>query len=209
MGGGRNHRSLLDVDPSRERFLGADMWVILPQGEDGWYINSPVQSQDRYEDYLSEMIAFAKTEFGLSQPPSHWSITGWSMGGYGAVRYATRYPENFGSVSAMIGLLDFPRDASLPDGQNYVVPLERFGQSAAVWAEFNPINAVARLQGKPVLLITADAAFDRTMNENFSTALVAAKIQHRITTLEGAHTFEVVQEALPLVLDFVSENASR
>ncbi len=208
-GRGRNHRSLLDASPSRERLLAADMWVILSQGEDGWYINSPVKLQDRYEDYLDEVIAFAKAEFGLAQPPAQWAITGWSMGGYGAVRYATRHPGKFGSVSAMIGLLDFPRDATLPAGQNYVVPLDRFGRGSGEWALLNPFNAVARLRGKPILLVTADTAFDRTMNENFSAALVAEKMGHKIITLEGAHTFDVVQAALPMVLDFVAETTRK
>ncbi len=68
---------------------------------------------------------------------------------------------------------------------------------------FNPIKEVRDLRGKSVLLITADAAFDRIMNENFSAALIAAKVGHHIITLEGAHTFPVVQESLPVVLDFV------
>ncbi|MDB4474768.1 hypothetical protein N9023_07150, partial [Opitutaceae bacterium] len=37
-GRGRNNRSLVDVETSRETLLAADIWVILPQGEDGWYI---------------------------------------------------------------------------------------------------------------------------------------------------------------------------
>jgi S-formylglutathione hydrolase FrmB len=207
-GRGRNHRSLVDVESSREQLLAADIWVILPQGEDGWYINSPVRSVDRYEDYLDEVLTVVKNEFKLTPPPIQWAITGWSMGGYGAMRYATRHPEEFNSVSAMIGLLDFPREANLPVGQNYEVPGARFGQDRTVWSDYNPIHAVAALRGKPVMLITADAAFDRTMNENFSAALVAQKIGHQIITLEGGHTFEVVQNALPLVLEFVRETTS-
>lgn len=207
-GRGRNHRSLLDVEPSRQRLLDAEMWVILPQGEDGWYINFPVRPEDRYEDYLDEVITFAKSEFGLDQPPARWAITGWSMGGYGAMRYATRNAEIFGAVSVIIGLLDFPRSATLPPGQNYNVPVARFGESRRIWAEYNPIHSVAALRGKPVLLITGDTAFDRTMNENFSAALVAQKAGHRFITLEGGHTFHVVQAALPLVLDFAKEHAA-
>ncbi len=206
-GRGRNHRSLLDAEPSREHLLNAGVWVILPQGEDGWYINSPTRPGDRYEDYLSEVIAFAKTKFGLNQSASQWAITGWSMGGYGAVRYVTRHPEKFGSVSAMIGLLDFTRKANLPAGQNYTVPVDRFGTDLVVWAEFNPIDAVVTLRGKPLLLVTAGGAFDRTINENFSAALIAEKMAHRIIILEGGHTFDVVQVALPRVLAFVAENA--
>lgn len=202
-GRGRHHRSLLEVERCRKQLLAADMWVILPQGEDGWYINSPVQPEARYEDYLSEVIEQAKQRFDLAQSPDRWAIGGWSMGGYGAMRFAVRHPGQFGTVATVVGLLDFPREKTLPEGQNYTVPLARFGADLKTWRAFNPINVITALRGKSVLLITADAAFDRTMNENFSAALIEAKVGHHIITLEGAHTFPVVQESLPLVLDFV------
>ena len=47
------------------------------------------------------------------------------------------------------------------------------------------------------------------MNQNFSVALIDAKVGHRIITLEGAHTFPVVQESLPLVLEFVQARIDR
>ena len=202
-GRGRHHRSLLEVEASREVLLAADMWVILPEGEDGWYIDSPVQAEARYEGYLSEVVAETTARFDLPQQGACWAIGGWSMGGYGAMRFAVRHPEQFATIATVVGLLDFPREETLPAGQNYTVPQDRFGEDRVVWAAFNPINGVSALQGKAVLLITADAAFDRTMNENFSAALIEAKIGHRIITLEGGHTFPVVQAALPLVLDFV------
>lgn len=208
-GRGRHHRSLLEVEQCREQLLSADMWVILPDGEDGWYINSPVQNEARYEDYLSEVIEQAKQRFELTQSPDGWAIGGWSMGGYGAMRFAVRHPRQFGTVATVVGLLDFPRKETLPEGQNYTVPWGRFGEDREVWKEYNPINDITALRGKSVLLITADAAFDRTMNQNFSAALIDAKVGHRIITLEGAHTFPVVQESLPLVLEFVQARIDR
>ena len=202
-GRGRHHRSLLEVEQCREQLLAADMWVILPDGDDGWYINSPMQTEARYEDYLSEVIEQAKQRFELTQSPNHWAIGGWSMGGYGAMRFAVRHPGQFATIATVVGVLDFPREETLPAGQNYTVPLDRFGGDRKVWREYNPINEITALRGKSVLLITADAAFDRIMNENFSAALIEAKVGHHIITLEGAHTFPVVQESLPLVLDFV------
>lgn len=208
-GRGRHHRSLLEVEQCREQLLAADMWVILPDGEDGWYINSPMQLEARYEDYLREVIEQAKQRFGLAQSPDHWAIGGWSMGGYGAMHFAVRHSKQFGTVATVVGLLDFPREETLPEGQNYTVPLDRFGEDRKVWREYNPINEITALQGRSVLLVTADAAFDRIMNENFSAALIDAKVGHHIITLEGAHTFPVVQKSLPLVLDFVRGRVSQ
>lgn len=207
-GRGRHHRSLLDVGQSREQLLAADMWVILPQGEDGWYINSPVQGEARYEDYLTEVIAQVKQRFELAQSPDRWGIGGWSMGGYGAVRYATRHAAEFGVLVSVIGVIDFPRAPTLPEGQNYTVPVGRFGQDLDQWRQYNPIHEVRKLDGKAVLLITAATAFDRTMNENFSAALDQTGIAHHKLMLEGGHTFPVVQESMQHVLEFVRRSVA-
>jgi len=207
-GRGRHHRSLLDVAPSREQLLAAGMWVIFPQGEDGWYTNSPVQPEARYEDYLGEVIEQVKQRFELKQSADRWAIGGWSMGGYGAVRYATRHPMEFGTLVSVIGVVDFPGEPTLPEGQNYTVPVDRFGEGADLWRKYNPIYEVGELDGKAVMLITAEAAFDRTMNENFSVALDLAGIAHRKLTLAGGHTFAVVQESLQHVLGFVQRSVA-
>ena len=202
---GRHRGSLLEVEESRNALLAANIWVVLPEGEEGWYINSPVQQEARYEDYLGEVIAEAKARFGLRQSAERWAIGGWSMGGYGAVRYGEAWEEKFGIVAAVIGALDFPREETLPEGQNKTVPVDRFGEDRGKWRKLNPVNGVARLRGKEILVITADEAFDRVMNENFSAALEGAGIPHTFRMLKGGHTFSVVQEALPLVLNFVRE----
>lgn len=201
-GRGRNHRSLLDVEATRDVLLAANCWIILPDGGDGWYINSPVIPSDRYDDYLSEVIEFATTELGLPANSSRRTIGGWSMGGYGAVRYAQQHPEMFERVASVIGTLDFPRDESLPPGRNYKVPVDRFGSDTTVWQTFNPIHSISALRGHQVLIITAEDAFDRTMNDNFSQALAKEEIAHEYTLLPGGHTFDVVQAALQTVLTF-------
>lgn len=206
-GRGRHHRSWLEVTASRDELLAANMWVILPDGEDGWYINSPVQQEARYEDYLSEVIEEAKQRFALTADAARWSIGGWSMGGYGAVRYATRHAADFGTVVSVIGVIDFPREPTLPEGQNYAVPVDRFGDDPALWRAYNPVDNVRALQGVAIMLITADTAFDRTMNENFSAELNRSGIEHRTLMLEGGHTFAVVQASLRHVLELVQQPA--
>ena len=204
-GRGRHNRSLIDLPESRQQLLTAGCWIVLPDGEDGWYLNSPVDPTSRYSDYLEEVIRLTSKHYGFSSNPRRRAIAGWSMGGYGAIRFVQTHPEDFGVVASVIGVLDFPREETLPPGQNYQVPVARFGDNPAVWNDFNPRNSVGALRGKSILLITADEAFDRTMNENFSTALRAAGIDHEFCELSGRHTLPVVQAALPKVLEFVCQ----
>jgi S-formylglutathione hydrolase FrmB len=200
-GRGRHHRSLVDSPTACAALLAAPFYVVLPQGEDGWYIDSPAQPADRYAAYLGEVVAWAEQRLPVARTPARTGIAGWSMGGYGAVRFAQAHPGRFGYVASVIGLLDFPREPTLPSGQNYAVPVARFTAEPAVWAEFNPLNHVGALRGAALTLVLATKGFELTMNENFLAALAARGLPApRVHRLEGGHEFAVVERAVPLVL---------
>jgi S-formylglutathione hydrolase FrmB len=203
-GRGRHHRSLIE-SAGRAALLAAPFHIVLPQGEDGWYIDSPARPADCYGAYLEEVVSWAEENLGISRSVNRRGIAGWSMGGYGAVTFAEMHPGNFGFVSSIIGLLDFPRSETLPDGQNYRVPVERFTSEPRIWTEFNPMSAVERLRGTTVTLVLATRGFERTMNENFIAALSARNIVSRVHWLEGGHEFPLVVSALPIVIADAAE----
>ena len=199
-GRGRHHRSLVDSPAARAALLNATCYVVLPQGEDGWYIDSPEKPADRYNAYLEEVIAWAGQHLPISATPARRGIAGWSMGGYGAVRFAQTHPGSFGFVASVIGLLDFPRAENLPEGQNYRVPVPRFTADPARWAELNPRHAVEALRGARLTLVLASTGFERTMNEHFLTELERKRMPVQVHRLEGGHEFSLVERAVPLVL---------
>lgn len=199
-GRGRTHRSLVDAPAARRALEAAPFCTVLPRGDDGWYIDSPVQPEARYESYLGEVVAWAGRMLPVSGRTEERGIAGWSMGGYGAVRYATRHPGEFAFVASIIGLLDFPRPATLPEGQNYAVPAARFTADPAVWVKFNPLAQASALAGRRVTLVLAAQGFERTMNENFLTALATAGVSPRLHRLEGGHEFDLVERAIPLIV---------
>ncbi|MDA0347321.1 MAG: alpha/beta hydrolase-fold protein [Verrucomicrobia bacterium] len=204
-GRGRHHQSLIDSDKARAALLEAPFYIVLPKGEDGWYINSPVETESRYEDYLLEVMRVAEKHAPLSRDPRWRAITGWSMGGYGAVRFAERHPEEIGTVSSIIGLLDFPRHpVSEIDG--YKVPIARFGDDETVWQKFNPLHGVDALQARRVLIVAATEAFDFGMNQRFEAALTTQSVSHDMIKLPGGHDFAVVEDALPKVIDFCTRS---
>ena len=204
-GRGRTERSLIDDAGARASLLEAPFVVILPDGDDGWYIDSPVRPADKYQTYTEEVMAQAVTLYNLSLNQDQRALSGWSMGGYGCVYFAEKHSQEFSTVAPIIGLLDFPR-TGLPEGQSYDVPIDRFGDDPAVWATFNPINYIESLRDISILMVMADEAFDRTMNENFIASLTQTGIVHEVEILAGGHTFAVVCSALPLVIDFVAKS---
>ncbi|HHI03217.1 MAG: hypothetical protein DRP51_02205 [Candidatus Zixiibacteriota bacterium] len=59
-------------------------------------------------DYIDfAMNTISDTRFGAGKGRANRAISGIDMGGYGAMRIAIRYSENFGSVSAISAPLDF------------------------------------------------------------------------------------------------------
>ncbi|MBX3179694.1 MAG: hypothetical protein KF886_20260 [Candidatus Hydrogenedentes bacterium] len=202
-GRGRTERSLIDDPGARKALLAAPFVTVLPDGNDGWYINSPAQPEARYQDYIDELITVATDRLNLSTDPRRRALSGWSMGGYGCTRYAIDRPGQFAVVAPIIGLLDFPR-TGLPEGQSYEVPEERFTADPETWAALNPIHQAETLRGSALCIITGTTAFDRTMNLNFARRLAELEIPHTLHILEGGHTFDLVRASLPIVVDFIT-----
>lgn len=204
-GRGRTHRSLVDSPAARAALLAAPCYIVLPQGEDGWYIDSPARPEDRYATYLSEVMAWAEKTLPISRRPSSTGIAGWSMGGYGAVHFAETHPGHFGFVASIIGLLDYPRPETLPEGQNYHVATTHFTADPETWARFNPRNKVGALRETTLTLVLATHGFELTMNENFLATLAETQIPARVHRLAGGHEFSLVERALPLVIADAAE----
>ena len=75
--------------------------VVMPNGANklggGFYVDSPVSGN--WESYLvKELIPRVESEFRTTQTRG---VAGHSMGGFGAIRLAMRYPDVFSSLYAM------------------------------------------------------------------------------------------------------------
>ena len=197
-GAGRHRKSLFEAPKARALLLSAPFATVMPDGGGGWWVDSPVRETSRFQSVIGEVLADAERRFTIGGERRLRGLAGWSMGGFGCVRYARSAPERFCAVASMIGLLDFPNPA-LPQAQNHSVPaiLGPDPESA------NPMRQADRLRGMEILLVTGDKAFDCTMNRNFHTRLVQLGIDHTYTVLpDQAHTFACVELCLERVIAF-------
>jgi S-formylglutathione hydrolase FrmB len=205
-GDGRNHRTAADDAIVRALVLKQKFVTVFTDGERGWYLDSPMKPKSRHQSMLRELLDHARQTLPVSSKPEQTGICGWSMGGYGAMRFAQTFPNEVGAVATTIALLDFP-NPMLPKEQNYPVsPL--FGKKQDAWLAFNCMSKVEALRGKPVLFITGKDAFDAQMNRNFHAALEAAGINHTFQEVEGAHDFPTVQATLPAIFEFFAKHFS-
>src|SRR6266481_8879828 len=90
--------------------------IITPQGENSFYINSR-DGHILYEDFfIREFVPQMERRFHLIGGRAGRAISGVSMGGYGALRFAFKYPQMFASVAVhMPALLE-----QLPRGSQSV-----------------------------------------------------------------------------------------
>jgi S-formylglutathione hydrolase FrmB len=79
--------------------------VVAPDGRDTFYINSRDGNTPYSDFFVREFIPFIEHTYRARSERAARGITGFSMGGYGALRMAFGHPELFGSVSSHSGAL--------------------------------------------------------------------------------------------------------
>ncbi len=91
-------------DLRRDGMLG-EFLVVAPDGGDTFYINSRDGKTPYSDFFLREFLPYVERTYRVRAGRAARGITGFSMGGYGALRMAFAHPELFGSVSAHSGAL--------------------------------------------------------------------------------------------------------
>jgi len=159
---GDNDQSLLTwggwdlLEQLQEKKQVVDFIVVAPDGGHSFYVNAK-DGRERYEDFfIQEFIPAIEQRYRTMGTRKARAITGISMGGYGALRFAFRYPKQFGSVSAHMAVLaeDLPDGLKSAFGQN----LSAFGKpfDAQFWKRNTPFTLLRESPGLNGLKIYFD-----------------------------------------------------
>src|ERR1700690_3703500 len=93
------------IQDLRQKGQISDFLVVAPEGKRSFYINS-ADGRVRYSDFLiREFIPYIESHYSIPRERSARAISGFSMGGYGVLRFAFAHPELFSSVSAQSAAL--------------------------------------------------------------------------------------------------------
>lgn len=132
-------------DDLRKQHKMGDFLIATPEGRRSFYINS-ADGSVRYSDFfLQEFLPHIEGKYRIRPGRAGRAISGISMGGYGALRFAFAYPELFSAVSAQSAALitESPQalDSELQTGSQIEGLLGSvFGKpiNVAHWNENNP-----------------------------------------------------------------------
>jgi len=100
------------VEDLRQQGKISDFLIVVPEGKRSFYINS-ADGRVRYSDFLiREFIPYIESHYSIRRERSARGISGVSMGGYGALRFAFADTGLFSSVSAQSAALitESPRE---------------------------------------------------------------------------------------------------
>jgi S-formylglutathione hydrolase FrmB len=81
--------------------------MIHPRGDSSFYCNY-IDGTRKYEDLIAEeLISYMEKNYRAAKGRDNRAIAGTSMGGYGALKIAMKYPERYAAVAAQSPIL-FP-----------------------------------------------------------------------------------------------------
>jgi len=124
-----------------------DFLIVTPEAKASFYVNS-ADNKVRYSDFfLQEFIPYIETNYRIRRERKARAITGISMGGYGALRFAFADSAMFSAVSAQSAALMTESPQELNAALRSGTPLGRllgsvFGNPIKVphWKENDPFS---------------------------------------------------------------------
>ncbi len=197
----------------RERKIG-EFVVAAPAGFTSFYINSR-DGKFRYEDFfLQEFLPAMEKKYRIGTVRAQRGIMGISMGGFGALHYAFKYPERFAAVSANMPALIEHLPRELPQERQQRLMGTIFGDppdlafyeknSAFHLARTAPLEALKRLE------IYFDCGAQDRYGFNVGTTamdklLTQRKVLHEAHIYPGGHDWPFVLEHFAASLEAQSK----
>lgn len=218
---GENEQVLLNSDGWQiieqawaDKTLG-EFVIVAPAAGRTFYINSK-DGKVRYEDFfIREFLPAIEKNYRIRPERTSRGLDGISMGGYGALRFAFKYPNLFGSVSAhSAALIERPPTVQINPqqeaavtrlvGNAFGVPFDR-----AYWNRESPFTLVRQGPEPAGLKIYFDCGTEDDFGFNvgaqqFHDLLDSRGIPNTFHLYRGGHNWMYFAEHFPEGLEFES-----
>jgi S-formylglutathione hydrolase FrmB len=172
--------------------------IACPDGKEFWYLDSPADPAIRYDTFVSsELVAYIDTHYTTNAERGSRAISGFSMGGFGALSIALRHGDIFGAAGSTSGIFDisvkrFPKNSfDTSPGKDFNLTAVLGPYDKKLRKDYSPANKMELLKNAKLALII-DCGYDDTLvlkdNIRFHKKLLKNKIPHDFTLRPGEHT---------------------
>ena len=84
----------------------SNLIIVMPEGGDGWYCDTADRSEMYESRVVGDLVPEIDARYRTIASRETRSIAGNSMGGYGALKIALKYPELFGFAASFSGAFE-------------------------------------------------------------------------------------------------------
>jgi enterochelin esterase-like enzyme len=207
------------ADKAIEAGIIPPMIIIMPNGDSSWYINS-YDGKERYEDFfIKEFIPAMESKYRIRAEKKYRGIAGLSMGGYGSLIYALRYPDLFAAAAPLsAGIFDDIEITGMKDEtwENIFGPL--FGKGLKGKDRLNKFwnkNSILKIvETQPVDELRKVRFWIDCGDDDFLTkgncllhlALTEKKVPHEFRVRDGAHNWTYWRTGITDALKFIGDS---
>lgn len=178
---------------SIERYVaGLPLIVVMPNGERGFYTDAKDRPKAAYEtNIVRDIVGFVDRTFQTIPTREGRVIAGLSMGGYGAVKLALKYPEIFCAAVSHSGAVAFARrDFGSEDWGREWLPV--LGAHSTGGPD-DPFALAEKIDRAKLPALRIDCGVDDFLieeNRAFDAHLTALNIPHEYEEHAGGHSWE-------------------
>lgn len=189
-GAGGDYKAWLGKAPAIKAYADEyNVIIVCPDGDKtSWYFNSPIDPTMQYETYITEeLVAKIDNTYNTAATKSSRAISGYSMGGHGALYLAFKHQDLYGATASMSGGVDI---RPFPLRWDIAKRLGPYAENPEIWDQNTVINLVYLLDGKQ-LDILFDCGVDDffyNANQRLHTKLLERNIPHDYVERPGGHT---------------------
>lgn len=178
--------------------------IVMPDADDSWYTNSATKPADKFEDYIvRDLVSEIDVKYRTIPERRARAIAGLSMGGYGAIKFALKYPNLFAFAGSLSGAFNAAED--LDDRQpDFSAKLrEVFGNRGNQTRAENDVFLLLKGSHDYAYFYLACGTTDSFLDTNRALAaqLSALKVPYEYHETPGGHTWEYWDAELTPMLE--------
>jgi len=167
------------------------MILVCPDGAfSSWYVDSPVDSTMQYETYVSkELTGYIDQHYNTIKSNNARAITGFSMGGFGAMFLALRHPDIFGACGSMSGALNLTYLKTRFDVSKRLGDTIKNANYYKDWSIISLLEKNPQIR-MPMIIDCGREDFIYGMSKEVNEKMKALKIPHDYTERPGSHDWK-------------------
>ncbi len=195
------------------------MIIVMPNGDSSFYINS-YDGKEKYEDFfIKEFMPAIEKDYRIKAQKRYRAVAGLSMGGYGTLIYALKYPDLFAAAAPLsAAVFDDAAATTMADNRWEATFGQLFGRGlkgkyrlSQAWNSNSILKIVESKSADDLKKVRywidcGDDDFLSRGNSLLHVALIDKGVPHEYRVRDGAHNWTYWRTGIVDALAFIGDS---